>query len=154
LALLVGLLSGRAVFGQDKDQPKPAKPSSGLAEAFGSSCGMLSGDPDAARLITTDIPNFWQAYDKATPQNLAEILERDYLQRGSPGLKDFQRLRIRDAETLAKAINAYPKYYASIRESTLRVASMEKRIRAPFYALKHLYPEAVFPDVYFLIGRL
>lgn len=116
--------------------------------------GTFSGDPDAARLITTDIENFWRAYDKATPENLAEVLDRDYLKPGSPGLKDFQRLRIKDADTLAQTIHTYPKYYSSIRESTLGIRAMEKRIRASFYALKYLYPDAVFPDVYFVIGRL
>lgn len=31
---------------------------------------------------------------------------------------------------------------------------MERAIRAPFYALEFLYPEAVFPTVYFVVGRL
>jgi hypothetical protein len=30
----------------------------------------------------------------------------------------------------------------------------ERSIRAPLYALKCLYPDAVFPDIYFVIGRL
>ena len=38
----------------------------------------FSGDPDAANLITSDIDNFCRAYEKATPKDLAEVLERDY----------------------------------------------------------------------------
>lgn len=144
-ALLAGLVVGLA--GATSGQPDPKAPKTQDTPRF-------SGDPDAAKLITSDIDNFWRAYDKATPKDLAEVLERDYLRPGSPGLKDFTRLRIKDADALAQAINASPKYYASIRESTLRVPAMEKRIRASFYALKHLYPDAVFPDVYFVIGRL
>jgi hypothetical protein len=45
-----------------------------------------------------------------------------------------------------------PKYYASIRPQTLQVQSMEKRMRSAFKKFKSIYSEAVFPDVYFLIG--
>ncbi len=154
LTLVAGLVVLTAGTGPAGGQPVPKTPEpspAGLANRQG---GGFSGDPDAAKLITTDVENFWRSYDKASSMDLAEVLDRDYLKPGSPGLKDFLRLRIRDADTLAKTINAHPKYYASIRESTLRVPAMKKRIRSSFYALKHLYPDAVFPDVYFVIGRL
>jgi hypothetical protein len=67
-------------------------------------------------------------------------------------LKDFLRLRIKSAETLVGTIDRMPKYYASIRPQTLQVHRMEKRLRAAFKKFKSIYPEAVFPDVYFLIG--
>jgi hypothetical protein len=35
---------------------------------------------------------------------------------------------------------------------TLQVQGMEKRMRAAFEKFKSIYPETVFPDVYFLIG--
>ena len=154
LTLLAGLVVSIAGAGLAGDQPGPKPPEpapGGLTNRLG---GTFSGDPDAAKLITTDVENFWRCYDKAAPENLAEVLERDYLKPGSPGLKDFLRLRITDADALARTVSAAPKYYASIRESTLRVPALEKRIRASFYALKHLYPDAVFPDVYFVIGRM
>jgi uncharacterized protein YjaZ len=49
-------------------------------------------------------------------------------------------------------IDRMPKYYASIRPQTLQVQRMEKRMRAAFEKFKSIYPDAVFPDVYFLIG--
>ena len=110
-----------------------------------------AADPDEARFLTSDIDNFWESYDASgsDPQAYQTL----YFDRASPGLQDFIRLRIGDAETLARTINTFPRYYASIRQSTLRVKSMEGSIRSSFYALKYLYPEAVFPDVYFLVGR-
>jgi hypothetical protein len=113
-----------------------------------------SPDPDAARIVTADIPRFWQAFDKASPGFAAEPFQKLYLTPGTSGLKDFVEARISGAEDLAKAVRKYPRYYASIRASTGRIAEMEKAIRASFHALKDLYPDAVFPDVYFLIGRL
>lgn len=121
---------------------------------FGQTGQKASGDPDAARIITTDITNFWRAFDQAKPENEIEIYEREYFKAGSIGLRDFTQLRIKDAKTLAATVKRFRPYYESARESTLRIESMQPKIRACFYALKYLYPEAVFPDVYFLIGRL
>ena len=114
----------------------------------------VSADPDDARFVTTDIENFWQAYDHARPDNQLEVFERDYFKRASVGLEDFTRLRIGSVDKLVKRINQCPGYYASIRQSTMRIESMQARLRASFYALKYIYPEAVFPDVYFVIGIL
>jgi hypothetical protein len=111
-------------------------------------------DPDVAHIVTEDIVRFWEAFDRAAPDFHPEPFATFYLARGTPGLKDFVSLRIGNAEELAKVVGSHPKYYASIRDSTLRIREMEPGIRASFYALKYLDADAVFPDIYFLIGRL
>lgn len=113
-----------------------------------------SPDPDQAKIVTEDLDRFWEAFDQAGPAFPAETFQKVYLDRGTPGLQDFIKLRIKDAETLAKRVQKHPRYYASARESTKRIHEMEKGIRAAFYALEYLYPEAVFPDVYFVVGIL
>src|SRR5262249_39803338 len=77
-----------------------------------------------------------------------------YLKDGSYGLQQFTRLRIKSAANLAFVVSKHPKYYASIRPSTMKIESMTGSIRACFQSLKRLYPGAVFPDVYFLIGSM
>lgn len=62
--------------------------------------------------------------------------------------------RIQNAEYLAGVIKSNPRYYASIRVSTQRIAGMTTAIRQSLVKLKELYPEAVFPPVYFVIGAL
>jgi hypothetical protein len=113
-----------------------------------------SPDPDQAKIVTEDLDRFWEAFDQAGPTFPAETFQKVYLDRGTPGLQDFIKLRIKDAETLAQRVQKHPKYYASARESTKRIHEMERSIRAAFYALEYLYPDAVFPDVYFLVGIL
>jgi hypothetical protein len=61
-------------------------------------------------------------------------------------------MRIKSAEDLVAAIERQPKYYASIRPSTLRAREMEDEMRGSFRRFRALYPEAVFPDVYFVVG--
>lgn len=125
-----------------------------VSVGFGQNNQKPSSDPDAARLVTSDIQNFWRAFDLAKPENQVEVFEREYFKPGSIGLSDFIKLRLKDAKTLSARVKQFRPYYESARVSTLRIESMQPKIRASFYALKYLYPEAVFPDVYFMIGAL
>jgi hypothetical protein len=111
-----------------------------------------SPNPDDAQLITSDITNFWRSYDQATGNDRQAVFQNEYFDKGSYGLREFTRLRINNARNLMNVMMARPKYYASIRESTMKVEAMKGGIMASFHKLKALYPDAVFPDVYFLIG--
>ena len=112
-------------------------------------------DPDAAQIVTSDIALFWKAYDMATPENDLIVFRDQYLRKGSIGLKEFARTRISSSCGLvADGIGKHPKYYASIRERTLKVDSYKESMRASFSKLKEIYDGAVFPDTYFLIGRM
>src|SRR5688572_20004243 len=117
------------------------------AAAFAQSSGELNRDPKSVKFVTSDIGNFWRAYDLAAKETekakRAQIFQTEYLDKGSPGLRDFLALRIKSAQNLVAAIDMMPKYYASIRPSTLSVAKMEKRMRAAFGKFKSLYPDAV-----------
>ena len=116
----------------------------------------LNRDPKTVKFVTSDIDAFWRAYDLAAKESdkakRIAIFQTEYLDKGSAGLKDFLRLRIGSAENIVSMIDQMPKYYASIRPSTLTVRRMEKKMRAAFVKFKSLYPDAVFPDVYFVIG--
>lgn len=125
----------------------------GLAASAGEL--VVSDDPDGARLVSEDIGRFWAAFDQRDDEaGLETVLQSTYLDPATAGLEDFVRARIGTAKDLAAVVGARPGYYASARASTLRVTEFEPAIRASFYAMEYLYPEARFPDVYFLIGRM
>jgi hypothetical protein len=112
-------------------------------------------DPKNAQLVTSDIPHFWHAYDLAA-QDTAHadaIYQREYFDKGTVGLQDYFQARIYSAKLFVKNQRAKPNFYRAIRPNTLRIASMAPQIRAGFVKLKALYPEARFPNVYFVIGR-
>lgn len=113
-----------------------------------------STHPDSARIYTIDITRFWAAYDASTSNTLADVLQSEYFDRGSPGLEDFIFRRVHSAEALARTVTRHPRYFSSARESTLRIDDFKPEIRAAFHQLEELYPDAVYPDVYFLIGRM
>jgi hypothetical protein len=96
-------------------------------------------------------------FDKAPLKDAAEVFQREYIDPGTTGLHDFLKSRIQNGHYLAATIAARPRYYAAIRGSTLAVdqtPAIKEAIRASFRRLKEIYPDAVFPDVYFVIGRM
>lgn len=114
----------------------------------------LNANPDSARYITADLDRFWEAYAARAALGDSAAFDSLYLKRGTSGLRDFNQMRIGGAGKLARTVAARPVYYASIRESMRRIAAQEPVVRRSFRALKAQYPDAVFPDVYFVIGRL
>jgi uncharacterized protein YjaZ len=118
-----------------------------------------SRDPQTAVISTTDIDLFWHAYDEwrtsanSAPDQLAGILDRDYIQKGSQGVKDFIPHRIISGDALAKRILGDEKYYDDVRSNTLKMQDYVPEIRKGFIQLKEIYPDAVFPPVHFVIGR-
>jgi hypothetical protein len=109
----------------------------------------------ATTLVTTDIDNFWKAYDASQPGHREEALDKLYLGPGSPGLHDFVKARISSAKALAAAVDQqYPKFYASVRPYTLEVGKQAPTILKYIERYRELYPEARFPTVFFVIGRL
>jgi hypothetical protein len=117
----------------------------------------FTNNPDSARLVTSDIPLFWTAFDRASFRNAGATFQRDYIDAGSDGVKDFIADRIVNGELLAKLVATRIHYYSAIRANTLAIANdraVRDSIRVSFRRLATLYPAAVFPNVYFVIGRM
>jgi hypothetical protein len=113
-----------------------------------------NSSPETARIVTDDIPRFWAAFDKMTSASDTLPLRVEYLDRGTDGLKDFTRLRWKNARTLTAMIWPIRTYYASVRQNTLTAASLEPQLRRAYHMLDSLYDGAVFPDVYLAIGGM
>lgn len=114
-------------------------------------------DPDKVRFITEDIERFWAAYDKAMaakPEERSAIFQKDYIAPGTIGLKDFSRSGRLDAKTLAKVIELRPNFFKAIRTVTADINKQQPETVAAFDKFKKLYPEAIFPDAFFVIGQI
>jgi len=113
-------------------------------------------DPARAVFVTNDIPNFWKAYDGGGANGSSDAFQTEYLDHASSGLRDFIKSRNVTAASLAGMVRTYPRYFADIRASTLRLANdatLQGRFRDGYRKIKSMYPPAVFPPVTFLIGR-
>jgi hypothetical protein len=65
------------------------------------------GSPDSVRLVTTDIPAFWRAYDLAAGKDSAErvrAFQEIYLRPGSAGLRDWARVRLADIDVVRRRL--------------------------------------------------
>ena len=115
-------------------------------------------NPDNVKLVTSDITNFWRAYDLAAAETSyvakRSIFQREYIGRASPGLLDYYFSKIRGLDNLTRFVTKQSRYYDSVRPQTMRATDVAAEIRAAMHRLKDLYPDATFPDVYFVIGVL
>lgn len=114
----------------------------------------LNDNPEKAHIITSDIHHFWEAYDLAAKDtaNAGSIYEKYYFDKGSVGMQDYMGLKVASIDKFTNHIQSHPKLYTSIRENTLKVEVYKKEIQTSFKNLKSIYPDAKFPDVYFVIG--
>ena len=114
----------------------------------------LNDDPEKAAIITSDIHHFWEAYDLVATDtsNAASIYKKYYFDKASDGMQDYMGLKVASIDRFTKHIQSHPKLYTSIRENTLKVDIYKKKIQTSFKNLKAIYPDAKFPDVYFVIG--
>jgi hypothetical protein len=110
-------------------------------------------DPDSARLVTSDIDRFWTAVGRAPEDSLARYLRREYIEPGSAGLQDFIPGRIKSSAALAESYRKNRARYDAARPNMARIAEAAPQIHAAFRRFKAMYPEAKFPDVYFVVGR-
>jgi hypothetical protein len=114
-------------------------------------------DPGRARFVTEDIARFWKAYDKAMaapPEQRESIFQTDYIAPGTIGLKDFSGSGRLKAENLAKTIETRPNFFKAIRPLTSGIEKQRAETIVAFRKLKQIYPDAIFPDSYFVIGQL
>lgn len=136
---------------------RPARILTLLVAAAAAACAATNDDPDRARIVVDDLDRFWVAWDRAAGQDDGErerVFTEEYLRPGSPGLRDFFKLRIGSVHELLETIDAHPRYYASLRPHTAKARTFEEPTREAFRKLESIYPDAVFPDVYVVIGRL
>lgn len=112
-------------------------------------------DPAKAQLVTSDIHNFWTAYDAVKQDSTKEVTlyKSIYFDKASVGLKDYFQSRIYTADAFVSNQKRKRRFYAAIRPNTLMVDDFKDQMKRSFIKLKELYPQALFPNVYFVIGR-
>ena len=115
-------------------------------------------DPLKAQIITSDINNFWKAFEMSKPDFKPKPFDEIYLSHGSKGVRGFTRGRIQNAEHLASVVKSYQKYYGSIKLTKDSIPNLElvldQEIKGSFIKLKEIYPQAIFPPIYIVVGAL
>ncbi len=108
-------------------------------------------------IITTDIKNFWEAYDqiKGTKDSATQlsIIQNSYIDKATPGLTALMQVRNYTSQGFVDAINRYPNYWYSIRTNTLKADEYAQQIEKAIKSLNQLYPLKP-AKIYFSIGAL
>ena len=112
---------------------------------------IFSKDPQKAKFITSDIKNFWTAFDAI--ENSKNNPFDNYIKNGTIGLQGFISNRIISADSLLAMVQRKKQEYEKMRGIEKLIKEKEKLIKPYFYALEYWYPYAVYPPVYFVIGR-
>ncbi|MDN3694192.1 DUF2268 domain-containing putative Zn-dependent protease [Chryseobacterium tructae] len=106
-------------------------------------------------ITTIDIQHFWEAYDKLkyskSNQDSVDIIQKYYLDRGTNGLKEFQKVRYFSAEFFVERIKKYKKYYESIRGNTVSLSKSEK-FNSIISDFTRLYAKSKPAKIAFTIG--
>lgn len=122
-------------------------------------CGFTTTttDPGKAEVVTTDVAHFWQAFDDAAKVPAAqrvEIYRREYFDRASQGLEDFDKQRRVTPDSLAAHVEQHRAEYAKLRPYIIQVVDQKPVIQAAFRKLAVLYPGIKLPThVYFVVGQ-
>jgi len=114
--------------------------------------------PKASEFIihTEDIDNFYTAFELAIKDttNAVSIFDKKYFKKGSKGLKDFYKSKIKDKEIFTERILKDKRFYTSIKNDLMKIRSFNDTLINDFRNFKNSYPNAVSGDIYFVIGRL
>jgi hypothetical protein len=109
-------------------------------------------------VLTADLDHFWQAVDALalckSPADSVATFQRIYIDRATDGLIDFIAVRDITAEKLVQLVSHYPKFYASIRNTTLAVKNTAPVIEELFTKFQSVYANFKPFKVCFAIGIL
>lgn len=104
-------------------------------------------------ILTDDVARFYAVYEAADGKPEAEVLQREYLDRGTPALHELARQRNVTAARLAEAIARRPEIYQEARRCLAVLPAVRERLTTAFARLTALHPEARLPPVTIVVGR-
>jgi len=109
-------------------------------------------------ISTTDINNFWRAYDKLSTAQSKEdsvtIIQTEYIDQATNHFKTFIRIRKFTAAEYVKIIGRYPQFWNSVRPLTENIVDRKNEIEGILKKFERELPAFKIPDVCFAIGCL
>ncbi|WP_271407409.1 gliding motility protein GldB-related protein [Tenacibaculum soleae] len=109
-------------------------------------------------IITSDITNFWKAYDKITSTQDSilqyKYIDSLYFKNGTAGLSGIRQARNYTSQDYINSINNYPKFWTSVRENTLKTKMYVSELNQGIEKIRKIYPELKPARIYFTIGAL
>ncbi len=114
--------------------------------------------PRTRVVITDDIDRFWDAFDQvgmtADSAEQVRLVDRLFVQPGTPGLRAMIERRGLTPADYVDAIRRYPRFWASVRPRMQHAAEHAAEIAAGISSLRALYPDLRPARIFFTVGAL
>ena len=120
-----------------------------IQSAFGQE--NYSSIPSEAKFVTEDVELFWLAFENM--DSLGQDAFVKYIENGTAGVKGFTKYRIENAKALYKTVKERKEDYLKSRNVLEDLDTKKQEIIDIYETLEGLYSDAVFPPIYFVIGR-
>jgi hypothetical protein len=106
-----------------------------------------------AVLVSTDVNNFILAYKALkADSDTAQVIQSLYLDKATPGLKEYVNRFNLSAAAITAAIKKYPEEYNKIEKFYAQRAAVETAFHDEMVTYKRTLPQAVFPPTYLLVA--
>lgn len=107
------------------------------------------------QIITTDLDNFWSAYDALeNSSDSVETIQKLYIDKATPQFEKFLELRDFTAKQYVDWIKHKPKFWKTVRPLTVAVKEKRPEIDRVYQKLRNIYPEFKAPDIDFAISPI
>ena len=117
----------------------------------------VTTNPDSASIITTDITNFWRAFDllqnQRTWADSLKIVKTIFVDKASEGLKQYMKAANCDEKQFLETIKKRKADYLAVREKTEAIADKKQLIIQYLQKFKRLYPALRIPSICYTIGK-
>ncbi len=110
-------------------------------------------DPEEIKFIYDDLHNFLKAFKMINDgADLAETLKKEYLDKASPGLKNYMEDVGFELKDFVDRFEKYRKSYLTLPELPSLLVSQEDNIRKALQNMKKIFPKPVFIPIYYIVG--
>ncbi len=110
-------------------------------------------DPEEIKFFYDDLHNFLKAFKMINDgADLAETLKKEYLDKASPGLKNYMEDVGFELKDFVERHEKYRKSYLSLPELPGLLVSQENSIRKSLQNMKKIFPKPVFIPIYYIVG--
>ena len=107
------------------------------------------------KIKTSDIDNFWNAYDKLKDtKDSVKTLQSAFFDKASPEFKKFIELSDLNAKDYINHIRYEPNFWKSIRPLTENIKTKKDNIKQLYINFSEIYPEFNPPNICFAISGL
>lgn len=112
----------------------------------------LASDSQEALFVYDDLRNFVRAFSLLpTSADTVGLLQTEYLDRASPGLREFIKKYPLTAAQLAEGLRRQPARYAVLKGTLDWLRRQENHLRVMLARFREIVPNAVFPPTYYLV---